>query len=175
MTAKPRSTRVLLLVVLAFMTPFLAAVYLRFSGWQPGSTRNHGALLAPPLSMQPVTARGADGKPWLWENTDYRWTLLARLPESCDRSCEEVLDVLPKVRQTLARHAHRLPQFVLAPAAARGDALPALELTDPLPPLAAAVSGVEVWLVDPHGYLVLHYPAGFDPAGLRRDLSRLIK
>lgn len=175
MSAKPRSTRVLLLVVLAFMTPFLTAVYLRFSGWQPGSTRNHGDLLAPPLPMQAVGAQQADGKPWAWENTDYRWTLLAQLPAACDQACEELLTVLPKVRQTLSRHAHRLPQFVLAPAEARGDALPALALTDALPELQAAVTGVEVWLVDPHGYLVLHYPAGFDPNGLRRDLSRLIK
>jgi hypothetical protein len=29
--------------------------------------------------------------------------------------------------------------------------------------------------VDPSGYLVLHYRPGFDPAGLRKDLGKLIK
>ena len=53
----------------------------------------------------------------------------------------------------------------------------ALRLSGELPPPLQTPVGqdVEVWLVDPHGYLVLHYPAGFDPNGLRRDLSRLIK
>jgi hypothetical protein len=36
-------------------------------------------------------------------------------------------------------------------------------------------SGVQVWLVDPHGFLVLRYREGFDPSGLRKDLSRLIR
>jgi len=32
-----------------------------------------------------------------------------------------------------------------------------------------------VWLVDPNGFVVLRYAAGFDPGDLRTDLARLLK
>ena len=42
-------------------------------------------------------------------------------------------------------------------------------------PQAASVDAVPVYLVDPDGYLVLHYRPGFDPAGVRKDLGKLVK
>jgi hypothetical protein len=35
--------------------------------------------------------------------------------------------------------------------------------------------GVPVYVIDPNGFVILRYPPGFDPAGLRTDLSRLLK
>ena len=32
-----------------------------------------------------------------------------------------------------------------------------------------------VYLADPNGWLVLRYAPGFDPSGLRKDLSRVLK
>ena len=172
---RPRSRLTLLLVAVAFLTPFIAAVILRFGGWQPVETRNYGSLLQPPLSMAKAIGERDDGQRWVWENTEYQWTLLARAPASCEGPCGERLAVLRNVRTALARHAPRLHLFRVDGAAPEGFA--ALKLSGELPaPLRTPVEQeVEVWLVDPHGYLVLHYPAGFDPNGLRRDLSRLIK
>jgi hypothetical protein len=42
-------------------------------------------------------------------------------------------------------------------------------------PEAASADALPVYLVDPDGYLVLHYPPGFDPAGVRKDLGKLVK
>lgn len=172
---RTRSRLTLLLVAVAFLTPFIAAAVLRFGGWQPVETRNYGSLLQPPLSMAAAVGEQADGQRWVWENTEYRWTLLARTPAACDAACTERLAVLRNVRTSLARHAPRLHLFRIDGEASEGFA--ALRLSGDLPaPLRTPVEqDVEVWLVDPHGYLVLHYPAGFDPSGLRRDLSRLIK
>lgn len=177
-TATPtqkRSRLTLLLVAVAFLTPFIAAAVLRFGGWQPVETRNYGTLLQPPLSMAAAVGERADGQRWIWENTEHQWTLLARAPASCEADCAERLAVLRNVRTALARHAPRLHLFRVDGAAPEGFA--ELRLSGELPaPLRTQVEqDVEVWLVDPHGYLVLHYPAGFDPNGLRRDLSRLIK
>ena len=35
--------------------------------------------------------------------------------------------------------------------------------------------GVPVYLIDPNGFVILRYPPGFDPAGLRADLAKLLK
>jgi len=45
---------------------------------------------------------------------------------------------------------------------------------DRLPP-AAQDGAPAAWAVDPNGWLVLGYDAGFDPVGLRKDLARLIR
>ena len=32
-----------------------------------------------------------------------------------------------------------------------------------------------MYVIDPNGFVILRYPPGFDPAGLRADLARLLK
>ena len=32
-----------------------------------------------------------------------------------------------------------------------------------------------VYVIDPNGFVILRYPAGFDPADLRSDVARLLK
>jgi hypothetical protein len=168
------------LIVALFMLPFLAAVVLRFGGWQPPQTRNHGELLQPPLPMQAVTATTVDGASWVFENIDRQWSLLVRLPERCDAACTEQLGVLPNVQLALGRHAPKLHMFRIddGAAAPSGTTLPPLRLAGARPaPLhdARPTTMPELWLVDPHGFLVMRYPAGFDPSGLRRDLARLVR
>lgn len=183
MTATTRPQQKLLLIAFLFLTPFLAAVVMRFGGWQPTSTRNFGELLAPPLSMQAVAAKRSDATPWPWVNTERHWTLLVQLPESCNGACLAAAGVLPNVRQALGRHVGKLHPFTAIGTAADTEAtadaglFPSLRLEGELPlPLAQAPATMpQVWLIDPHGYLVMRYPEGFDPNGLRRDLSRLIK
>jgi hypothetical protein len=40
---------------------------------------------------------------------------------------------------------------------------------------AATVRGVPAYVVDPYGFVILRYPPGFDPAGLRADVAKLLK
>ena len=35
--------------------------------------------------------------------------------------------------------------------------------------------GAVIYVLDPNGFVVLRYPPGFDPSGLRSDLARLLK
>ncbi len=179
MTSATRSRLKLGLIALLFLLPFVIAVGLRFGGWEPPRTRNFGELLEPPLPMHGIGAtRSDDGRPWSWENTEHEWTLLARVPATCAADCRERLDMLPRVRESLGRHAGRLHLFRIAGNGTDAVPLPALRLDGALPgPLAAPLDGEqpEVALIDPHGFLVLHYPAGFDPSELRKDLGRLLR
>ncbi|MFA5683760.1 MAG: hypothetical protein WCZ65_05405 [Lysobacteraceae bacterium] len=177
--SRNRARRQLLLVAVLFLTPFFVAVALRFGGWEPPRTRNHGALLDPPLPMHVVPARQS-GEDWVWENTERHWSLLVQVPAHCDATCAAALDPLPNVHLAQGRHMPKLHPFRLAGGAdLSADQLPWPQLTvegdlpGGLDALPAALP--RVWLVDPHGYLVMRYDEGFDPSGLRRDLSRLIK
>ena len=42
-------------------------------------------------------------------------------------------------------------------------------------PEVATAQALPVYLADPNGWLVLRYAPGFDPSGLRKDLSRVLK
>ncbi len=173
-----RSRLQLLLIAGLFLTPFIAAVLMRFGGWEPPQTRNYGELLAPPLEMAAVEARDADGRTRTWVNQDRHWTLLLQLPQRCDAACSETAAKLPQVHLALGRHYDKLHPFQVGPdPMSAAPIFPLLRLGGVLPsPLAAQPDAMpRVWLVDPHGYLVVGYPEGFDPSGLRRDLARLIK
>lgn len=174
MNSSKRSRRQLLLIAVLFLSPFLAAVAMRFGGWEPPRTRNVGELLAPPLPMHAVAANFAGGG-WIWENTERQWSLLAQTPAACAAACSEQLQTLANVRLALGRHAEKLHLFRLG--GPNVDALPMLHLDGTLPvPLTETPQALpQVWLVDPHGYLVMRYREGYDPSGLRRDLARLIK
>lgn len=173
MNKTARAKRQLLLIAVLFLTPFLVAVALRFGGWEPPRTRNYGELLAPPLAMENAQARRDDGTAWTFENIDRHWSLLLQRPADCDARCREAVEVLGNVRLALGRHAEKLHLFQLDDE----GPLPPLALSGSLPaPLAERPAALpQVWLVDPHGYLVMRYREGFDPSGLRRDLARLIK
>lgn len=176
MTPRARNRLLLVLIALLFLLPFGIAAVLRFGGWQPPQTRNIGTLLQPPVAVGEVPATRPDGSPWPWINMEHEWTLLVQLPAECDAPCRQHLAVLPNVQAALGRHADRLHPFVFGgPLEAAPfprlafDAARIAPLAGPLP------AQPQAWLVDPHGFVVLHYPPGFDPAGLRRDLSRLLK
>ena len=42
-------------------------------------------------------------------------------------------------------------------------------------PDRGGADAVPLYLVDPGGYVALRYPAGFDPAGVKKDLGKLLK
>ncbi len=42
-------------------------------------------------------------------------------------------------------------------------------------PEAARADALPIYLVDPDGFLVLHYRPGYEPAGVRKDLGKLVK
>src|SRR5690606_10344365 len=78
-------------------------------GWQPGSTRNFGELIQPPLPMAEVSAHRADsGEPWIFENTDHHWSMLVKLPEPCDAACDARLELVRNVGVSMWRHRSRL-------------------------------------------------------------------
>lgn len=186
-----RSRLQLLLVFVLFAAPFFAAVMLRFSGWQPGSTRNLGQLIQPPIEVADVDPD--------WRNSERRWHGVSVGDDCSGPALTAEADRLLRVRATLGRHAPRLLWQWQCPAqpalsgAASIAVIPVLTGQAPWPELAApadrpssdpaetdetlAVAPLQrdLYMVDPHGYIVLAWPAGSAVSDVRRDLSRLIK
>lgn len=186
---KSRSRLELWALILVCFGPMVVAYWLYFHG-EPRSLpviANEERLLidpALPLPAMPGTARGEDDDN-LWN--DGRWSLVHARVAPCDEPCLESLLHLSQVHAALGRDSLRVQRVYLGPG---GDALREGDrglVTAPLDTVAGgalldtldqagAPPGGEgrIYLVDPHGNLVLSYPADPEQEGLLKDLDRLL-
>ena len=160
-SSQTRSRATLLVVAAMFLGSFGVAAALFFGGWRPATTRNIGEWFEPYRDLRDLALARADGSPFAWEPAERGWSIVVAPPADCGAPCVELLDALDRVRRSEGRHAGRL-QVLWA-----GE----------LPDGAALFDGLVllVYLADPNGWLVLRYAPGFDPSGLRKDLSRVLK
>ena len=175
-----RARRVLLVVALLFAAPLLAALGLRAVGWMPERTRNLGNLIDPPVALASAAPASAGGQSLDWTVAERGWNVLAFPEVPCAADCATLFDALHRVWLTQGRHADRVRVLWPARLPAQGQTYPALLEVAITPALAQALPATlrapgSVVLVDSRGFAALHYPPGFDPSDLRRDLARLLK
>jgi hypothetical protein len=176
-----RSRLTLLLIAAMFFGSFGIAAILRFAGWTPSGHRNVGELVQPPRALGPAPLRLADGGAYAWAPQDNRWAVLAVPAAGCTVACARTLDALHRVWLLQGRKADRLDVLWAGALPEGAPAFRRLVRLQAEPRLLAALpepsraDALPVYLVDPDGYVVLHYRAGFDPAGLRKDLGKLLK
>ena len=182
MAAVQRKPIGLILILLLFAAPFVAAWLLSASGWRPIGTRNYGDLITPPEDLSQARFVLADGSTLKWKEPSWTWTIFALAGHDCAASCMARIDELRRVRLTLNQNSNRARVVVIG-AAIAPSALAALDpvrtatdadgkLTGLLP---TAPDQVAVAFADPGGRLVLRYPVGYDGTPMRKDLARLIK
>jgi len=182
MTPDNRKRLGLILIVLLFAAPIATAYLLNALGWRPAGTRNYGTLVEPPQDLTSARFLLDDGKPLGWKDADWSWTLIALTGPDCAQKCLARIDELRRARLTLNQNSYRVRVVVLDDTLAAEKLAPlkpvqrARDADEKLASLRPAASDdVAAVLVDPHGFLILSYPAGYDGNLLRKDLARLIK
>lgn len=181
MTPRNRNRLGLVLILLLFAAPLLTAYVLNAFGWRPAGSRNYGTLIEPPQDLGAARFIQDDGKPLAWKDEDWSWTVFALPGPSCARGCLERIDELRRARLTLNQNAFRVRVVVLGDLDANALAAmkPVMRARDVDAKLAAlrpaGADEVAVAFADPHGFLVLRYPVGYDANKLRKDLARLVK
>ncbi|MBZ0221683.1 MAG: hypothetical protein K8F35_01520 [Dokdonella sp.] len=178
---RTRNRIALILVVAAFVVPFLGTWYLSTTGWRPQGMRNFGTLIEPPRDLSAARFVLADGGTLGWKDANWSWTVVALPGPDCAQACLRELDELRRVRLTLNRNAARVRLIVLAdlPQQALASLAPMQSARDVDGVLAAyrpaVADALAVVFIDPHGFLVLSHAAGYDANKLRKDLERAIK
>ncbi|MGH8130932.1 MAG: SCO family protein [Steroidobacteraceae bacterium] len=173
-TDRGAGRRQLLLLASVFLIPVVAAAWLYFSsGWRP-EAGTHGELIDPPRPLAAEVLRGY-------------WFLVYLPTGGCDDRCVAVMAELARVRLALDKDAARVRRvllhagdccrpeslatepdlLVLGATGPRGEALRAL--------FPAAADGARIYIVDPHGNLMLSYPATGSARDLLKDLERLLR
>jgi cytochrome oxidase Cu insertion factor (SCO1/SenC/PrrC family) len=150
----------------------LATLAWRFH-WGTPATGNYGELLPP---------RALEGAPF--ERLRGKWLLVTFDPAACDAACEKKLFIVRQARRAQGANAERMERVWLVTDGGkpRPEVLAAIEGTHVEPARAAdelrAFPGEprqHIYLVDPHGNLMMRYPTDPDPSRLIKDLERLLK
>lgn len=181
MTPENRKRLGLILIVLLFAAPIATAYLLNAVGWRPAGMRNYGTLIEPPQDLGAARFVLDDGKPLKWKDDDWSWTLIALTGPNCAQKCLGRIDELRRARLTLNQNAHRVRVIVLDQTLS-ADALAPLRTVERARDVDGKLAAfrprdddVAAVLVDPRGFLILSYHAGYDGNLLRKDLARLIK
>jgi hypothetical protein len=177
----------MLLVAVACFGPVIAAYLLFYYGdlgALPRVANDERLLVSPavPLPPPPGGAASEGAAPW-----GPKWSLLYVRTADCDDTCREYLLRLAQVHVALGRDQDRVRRMYVGPDAdTLTSADPTLDAASVAEPSADALldvlasagpepgDGGRVYVVDPHGNLVVSYPPDAEQEGLLGDLERLL-
>lgn len=189
----PRLTVILL--VLIFVVPVGAAIVLHSiqGGWKPGRTVNYGELVSPVRAMENLQLETTDNKVFTEKDLQGVWTLFYIDSADCNEQCQENLYEIRQSRLGMGGEKERVQRVMLLTDSSKLDAMkPLLDehygmkvvTANDLPTVlknfefeneASAVTAQRVYLIDPHGFLMMRYKAEQGPRDLVKDLGRLLK
>ncbi|GAB3379806.1 hypothetical protein [Lysobacter fragariae] len=189
--SRNRNRMMLLGIFAVFFGSLIFAGVLRFSGWRPSGMKNKGELLQPPADLRTLTPKLLDGGAYRWEPINRTWRIALAPPADCGDECASIARNVDTVWKVLGPEAERVDILWLCaqlPCALPAGAPPLqnLRLLQPDAPLRMKLPrvditttphgrGVPVYVIDPNGFVILRYAAGFDPGDLRSDLAKLLK
>ena len=172
------------LIVVLCVAPVIAS-YIAFYFAHPAAHTNYGELLET-RPLPDTRLQLADGTAFELSRLKGKWILLMVDAGGCDEFCRRKLFTLRQLRLTQGGDMERIERTWLIsddvmPSAAAVSAYPGTWLiraagSELLKQLPVARSPVDhIYVVDPLGNLVLRYPRDADPAGIIKDLARLLK
>lgn len=174
-----RRGRLQLILILAVVIGpmILASVMYQWRFWVPETRSYHGELIGNGQTRVDLGVIGAE---------EQRWQLLVTVPGDCDAACKELVFLARQIHIGLNRDVGRAAHALASaqPLAADYDA----QLRREYPQLAryqleleaygktaGQATGAQLWIVDPHGNLVLRYDASSKGKAILNDLRYLLK
>jgi len=185
--ARRSGRRQLLLVASLFLVPVVTAILLyQSSDWRP-VVNSQGTLIDPPRTLTAAGLALPDGAPAPVNVFEGHWSVV-HPATACDERTEALFDELGRVRLALDKDAPRVRRVLLHPGGCDGAKLLSRDadilvldageaggeaLLVAFPPAVDGAPGI--YIVDPHGNLMMSYPASGSARGLLKDLERLLR
>ncbi|TYO73730.1 hypothetical protein DQ397_003392 [Pseudomonas sp. CK-NBRI-02] len=175
---KPRSRGrlQLILILLVVLGPMILATSMyKLQFWVPEGRSYHGEMIGNGQSRADI---GIDAQ-------EARWQLLVSAPATCIEDCQRLVYLARQIQIGLGRDASRASHGLAAAQPLPGEFQGTLEREYPQLqryPLDTQrygqkvdVPGPQLWIVDPHGNLVLRYDAKVNGKQVLDDLRHLLK
>lgn len=168
--------QLLLVLLVAFGPMLLATSMYKLRFWVPDSRSYHGVLIGNGQVRQDI---GVD-------TDERRWQLLVSAPGACQADCQRLVYLARQIQIGLSRDASRASHALASAQPLAPDYRQQLDREYPQlrrVPLdlsryrrgAPGIDTPQLWIVDPHGNLVLRYGAEVDGKQLLNDLRHLLK
>jgi hypothetical protein len=182
--AKRRGRRQFLLVASLFVVPVLTAIVLyRSVDWRP-VVNAQGTLIEPPhtLAIAGLALENGEGAPD--DALQGRWSIIRPVTGDCGERERALAEELGRVRLALDKDADRVRRIFVHDGACAAAGLGAGEsdlrvytaTDDSLAQFPPSVDGTAgIYIADPHGNLMMSYPASGSARGLLKDLERLLR
>ncbi|TFF02028.1 hypothetical protein EXW72_26730 [Pseudomonas sp. BCA14] len=167
----------LMLILMMVIGPMALATFMyKLQFWVPDSRSYHGEMIGNGQTRADIGVQ-AD---------EQRWQLLVTAPATCAADCRQLVYLARQLQISLGRDASRASHALASaqPMSAEYEA----KLKAEYPQLqryaldlstftkeAAAPGDAQLWIVDPHGNLVLRYDAKVKGKDLLNDLRLLLK
>ena len=166
----------LILILLVVLGPMILATCMyKLQFWVPEGRSYHGAMIG---NGETRTDIGIAGE-------DQRWQLLVSAPAVCAEDCQRLVYLVRQIQVGLGRDASRASHALAAAQPLGSDYQALLQREYPQLqryPLDAqrylqkvGEAGPQLWIVDPHGNLVLRYDAKVNGKHVLDDLRHLLK
>ena len=167
----------LILILMMVIGPMVLATFMyKLQFWVPDSRSYHGELIGNGQTRADIGVQ-AD---------EQRWQLLVTAPTACAANCQQLVYLARQLQISLGRDASRASHALAGAQPLSGEYEAKLKAEYPQLqhyPLdvstftrnAAAPGEAQLWIVDPHGNLVLRYDAKVKGKDLLNDLRHLLK
>ncbi|MBJ2287924.1 hypothetical protein JFT66_27650 [Pseudomonas sp. MF6755] len=167
----------LILILMMVIGPMVLATFMyKLQFWVPDSRSYHGELIGNGQTRADIGVQADQD----------RWQLLVTAPTACANDCQQLVYLARQLQISLGRDAYRA-SHALAGAQPLSTEYEA-KLKAEYPQLqrysldlstftrnAAAPGEAQLWIIDPHGNLVLRYDARVKGKDLLNDLRLLLK
>ena len=167
----------LVLILLLTVGPMVLATGMyKLKFWLPESRSYHGELLG---NGQSRAALGVTAD-------EQRWQLLVTAPQACAADCQQLVYLARQLQIGLGRDASRASHALASAQPVDGAYAAKLQIEYPqlqrytldLPTYTQGAEGngaAQLWIIDPHGNLVLRYGPGVIGKDVLNDLRLLLK
>ncbi|VVO13177.1 hypothetical protein [Pseudomonas fluorescens] len=172
----------LILILMMVIGPMVLATGMyKWQFWVPESRSYHGELIGNGQTRADLGVQADES----------RWQILVSAPQDCSVDCQQLVYMARQIQIGLGRDASRATHAlaVAQPLSADYDAKLKLEYPQlqryslDLPIFTQGVGGkaaqghgtAQLWIIDPHGNLVLRYDARVKGKDLLNDLRHLLK
>ena len=167
----------LILVLLVAIGPMILATSMyKFKFWVPENRSFHGELIGNGQSRADLGVQADES----------RWQLLVSAPQASEAQCQHLVYLARQIQIGLGRDASRASHALAAAQPLDADYSARLAREYPqlqrypleLPRYQKTAPGIEapqLWIVDPHGNLVLRYGVDVNGKDLLKDLRQLLK
>ena len=174
----------MLAIAAVCLAPF-AAAWIAYFYWQPQGDANYGELVPAQQLIDPPLRR-LDQRAFRLSELRGKWILLQLDQAECAAACQAKLYGMRQVRLAQGREMERVERVWLILDEAPLQTLLMREY-DGTRMLRAAGSPIvaefapagaardHIYLIDPHGNLMLRFPKNADPRRMNKDLGRLLR